>query len=294
MKARFLIALAPLALVSAGVYSNAAAQNGEPTPDCKMCGTWNAPQKPFRIYGNTYYVGVSLGAVLITSAQGAILIDGALNESAPLIADHIQALGFKLSDVKVILNSHAHYDHAGGLSQLQRLTGARMLASPWSAGVLKSGHNPADDPQFGALAPIAPVANVSELQDGEVVRVGPLSLTAHFTPGHTPGGTSWSWESCEGGKCLAMVYADNQTAVSAKGYRYSDHPDVLQTFTKSHAVIAGLPCDVQLAPHPEFSLQLAAMLKGSALTPDANACHVFADAARAGVAKRLADEKAGN
>ena len=287
MKKRFLLALAPLLLASGAV-----AQNGEPT-GCKLCSQWNSDHKPFRITGNTYYVGVGLGSVLITSDQGHILIDGALNESAPLIARHIQALGFKLSDVKVILNSHAHYDHAGGLAQLQRLTGARMLASPWSAGVLKSGHNPSDDPQFGALSNIAPVANISELKDGEVVKVGPLSLTAHFTPGHTPGGTSWTWASCEKGKCLNMVYADSQTAVSAPGYRYSDHPDVVANFTKNQAWFAGVPCDVLLSPHPEFSPQLDAMLKGGALNPDAAACRTFASAAKAGVEKQLADEKAG-
>jgi metallo-beta-lactamase class B len=287
MKQKFLLALAPLLLAS-----TASAQNGEPT-DCKLCSQWNTDHKPFRIYGNTFYVGLGLGSVLITSDQGHVLIDGALNESAPLIAAHIRALGFKLSDVKVILNSHAHYDHAGGLSQLQRLTGARMLASPWSAGVLKSGHNPADDPQFGALSNIAPVANVSELKDGEVVKVGPLALTAHFTPGHTPGGTSWTWEACENGKCLNMVYADSQTAVSALGYRYTDHPEVVGNFTKNQALFASLACDVLLAPHPEFSPQLDAMLKGGALAPDAKACRTFASAAKAGVEKRLADEKPG-
>ena len=285
---RILLALLPLLLASA-----ASAQNGEPTPNCPQCAKWNGPQKPFRVYGDTYYVGVGLSSILITSPGGDILIDGDLNESAPVIVDHIQALGFKLSDVKVILNSHAHYDHAGGLSQLQRLTGARMLASPWSAGVLRSGKNPSDDPQYGALAAIAPVANISELKDGEVVRVGSLALTAHFTPGHTPGGTSWAWTSCESGKCLNMVYADSQTAVSAKGYRYTDHPDVVQNFAKSQALIASLPCDVLLAPHPEFSPQLQPMLKGAPLAPDSNACRKFAEDARAGVEKRVADEKAG-
>jgi metallo-beta-lactamase class B len=283
--------LATLALLSLG--SVALAQDGQVTPNCPQCVTWNAPQKPFRIYGNTWYVGVGLSSILITGGQGDILIDGDLNETAPLIAEHIQSLGFKLSDVKVILNSHAHYDHAGGLSQLQHLTGARVMASPWSAGVLRSGKNPPDDPQYGALQPIAPVANVSELHDGEVVQLGPLALTAHFTPGHTPGGTTWTWQSCDGGKCLNMVYVDSQTAVSAKGYRYADHPALLQGFAKNQALIASLPCDVLLAPHPEFSPLLKNMREGGSFAPDANACRKFAEDARAGVEKRLADEKAG-
>src|SRR6185369_7959505 len=111
---------------------------------------WNIPQKPFKIYGNSYYVGThGLGSVLIASTAGHVLIDGALPESVPEIVAHIKELGFRVEDIKLIVSSHVHFDHAGGISELQRLSGARVAASPWSAAVLKSGTMGRDDPQFG-------------------------------------------------------------------------------------------------------------------------------------------------
>ncbi len=272
-----------------------AAQNGEVTPNCKSCAEWNTPHDPFRVYGNTFYVGTGqLSSILITSDKGDILIDGDLNESAPHIADHIKALGFKLSDIKLILNSHAHYDHAGGLSQLQRLTGARVLASPWSAALLKSGRDPKTDPQYGAVKPIAPVARVGVLKDGQVVHVGSLALTAHFTPGHTPGGTTWTWEACENTRCRNIVYADSLTAVSADGFHFTGSPAVAQ-FRKSFAVDKALSCDVLLTPHPGFSPVLDQMIKGEKpdLFADKGACAKLVDDSSAALDKRLAQEKAG-
>ena len=111
---------------------------------------WNRPQKPFKVFGNTYWVGTSsLGSVLVTSDAGHVLIDGALPESVPQIRDHIRELGFKVEDIKLILNTHDHYDHAGGIAELQRVSGARVAASAPSAAVLKTGMPEADDPQYG-------------------------------------------------------------------------------------------------------------------------------------------------
>ena len=160
-------------------------------PPCANCAVWNAPQKPFKLYANSYYVGPhGLGSVLITSDQGHALIDSGLPESAPEIAAHIRALGFRIEDIKLFLNSHVHHDHAGGIAELQKLSGAAVKASPSSAAVLKTGGIGADDPQFGTLAPIAPATNITTLADGEAVHLGTLALTAHFTPGHTAGGTT--------------------------------------------------------------------------------------------------------
>ena len=281
----------------------AAAQNGEPTPDCKDCATWNVAQKPFRVYGNTYYVGMgALSSILVTSDQGDILIDGDLNESAPQIADHIKALGFKPSDVKLILNSHAHYDHAGGIAQLQRLTGAAVKVSPWSARVFTTGLTQKDDPQYdGTLKPIAKVAHVSTLEDGETVHVGPLRLTAHFTPGHTGGGTTWTWASCEAGRCLNMVYADSLSTASAPDFKFSDNksdPGVLGQFDKSWALVAGLPCDILLTPHPDVSKTMERLARRDAGEKDAfvdsAACRDFVDQSRSDMQKHLAKEKAAN
>ena len=145
----------------AGVSASA---NAEP---CQQCATWNVTQAPFRLYGNAYYVGVhGLSSVLITSDSGHILIDGDLPESAPKIAASIRSLGFRVEDVKLILNTHVHYDHAGGLAELQRLSHARVAASALSAPVLKRGTSGPDDPQFGVLLPISKIlsrATLSEL-----------------------------------------------------------------------------------------------------------------------------------
>ena len=158
-------------------------------PPCPSCATWNAPQAPFHIYGNSYYVGThGLTAILVASDAGHVLLDADLPESVPQIVANVRDLGFRVEDVKLIVNSHVHFDHAGGIAELQHLSGARVVASEWSAAVLKAGGVATDDPQHGGIRGIAPVAHVETLHDGEVLRIGPLELAAHVTPGHTPGG----------------------------------------------------------------------------------------------------------
>ena len=126
-------------------------------PSCKNCAEWNKPNAPFRIFGDTYYVGPhGLSSVLITSAAGHILIDGDLPESAQLIVANIRSLGFRIEDVKLIVNSHVHFDHAGGIAELQRRSGARVVASKWSAAVLKQGGPGTGDPQYGSYSRILP------------------------------------------------------------------------------------------------------------------------------------------
>src|SRR6185436_11032524 len=203
---------------------------------------WNQPQKPFKVFGNTYWVGTrGLGAILITSDRGHILIDGALPESVPQIRDHIRELGFKLEDVRLLLNSHVHYDHAGGLGELQRLTGAHAAASAEAAKVLASGESGPDDPQYGLLPPIDRVKNVEVVRQGQILKVGSLMVMARMTPGHTPGGTSWSWKSCEGARCLDVVYADSLTPVSADGFKYSTSP-LAKAFEGSYARLETMRC----------------------------------------------------
>ncbi len=151
------------------------ASSAFPCPDCQA---WNKPQAPFRIYGNTYYVGPhGLSSILITSKSGHVLIDGALPESVTQIVSNIRSLGFRIEDVKLIVNSHVHFDHAGGIAELQRLTGARVVASEWSTAIMKKTEAGRGDPQYGALPPIAWVAHVRKLADGEMFRVGRISIT---------------------------------------------------------------------------------------------------------------------
>jgi metallo-beta-lactamase class B len=268
--------------------------------NCTLCKKWNEDQVPFRVFGNTWYVGVhGLSSILITSPQGDVLIDGDLEISPPEIENHIRKLGVHLGDIRLILNSHVHFDHAGGLAALQEATGAPVAASPWSAAVLKSGGVAKDDPQHGVLYPISPVARVRAVHDGETLHVGSIAITAHFTPGHTPGGTSWTWRSCEGSRCLNMVYADSLSPISAPDFKFSDkvhHPRVLAEFQRSFRVIASLPCDILMTPHPGRShtwRRLAERKAGNAdAFIDTSACKAYINAARKRLAGRLAKEQA--
>lgn len=269
------------------------------TPNCSHCAEWNAPQEPFRIYGNTYYVGPhGISSILITSPQGHILIDGAVAESAPQIAAHIRSLGFKLTDVKLILSTHIHFDHAGGIAELQRLTGATVMASPSSARVLSTGRVDPADPQFGELPPLDQVANVKVLKPGETVHVGPLALTSHPTPGHTPGGTSWTWASCEGNRCYNMVYADSVSAISADNFKFTHnntYTNVLQDFAKSFAFLNTVPCDVLITAHPEVADLWDRMEKRKSVTTpdplvDTGQCKALAENAKKQLDLRIAKE----
>jgi len=266
---------------------------------CKGCAEWNQPQRPFCIFGNTYYVGPhGLSAILITSPAGHVLIDGALPESAKLIAANIRALGFRIEDVKVILNSHVHFDHAGGIAELQKLSGARVMASEWSAAVMRKGGVGRGDPQFGAVTPIVPVKNVHVLHDGEKVTVGELSVTAHFTPGHTPGGTSWTWKSCEDKVCREVVYADSLTPVSAQGFRFTSsktYPHALDDFEKSFEFLETAPCEILITVHPEVSgLWDRVDARQRGITPDpminSAACRQLAELGRERLRQRIAEE----
>lgn len=258
---------------------------------------WTQPQAPFRIFGNTYYVGTrGVAAILITSDAGHVLVDVGLSEAATMIAANIRTLGFRVEDVELIVNSHIHYDHAGGIGALQRLSGARVAASPSSAAVFKSGRSGPDDPQYGILPPIEPVANVQVITDGESLRVGSLVVQAHFTGGHTPGGTSWTWRSCEESACLDMVYADSLTAVSADAFLFSrnkTYPQAVADFEKSFAFLRKTPCDVLLTPHPDASLmwnRIERRENGARQALADRQCPSYADRAEKQLRTRLARE----
>jgi metallo-beta-lactamase class B len=271
----------------------------DPPIDCGQCAAWNAPQAPFRVFGNTYYVGTAgLSAVLIASDNGLILLDGALPQSAPLIDQNIRALGFRTEDVRLIVNSHAHFDHAGAIAAIQRATGAVVASSPAGARALEQGTPVADDPQAGSSA-FPPVKAVRVVADGETLRAGTLAVTAHFTPGHTPGSTTWTWQSCEGSKCLNVVYADSLNSVSLPGFRFTGdatHPSRVESFRRSIAKVAALPCDILLSVHPEFSQmsrKLALRTKDPNTNPfvDTSACRMYAEAAAKSLGRRIAEER---
>lgn len=282
-----------VALIPALATAQTATDSARRAQECPKCAEWNAPQAPFRIFGNTYYVGTrGLASILVTSPRGDVLIDGELPESAPLILAHIRALGFKLEDVKVILNTHAHYDHAGGIAGLQAATGAEVDASPWSAAIIQRGRTDDRDPQYGIALSFPPAHNVRTIKDGQVVRVGDLSLTAHFTGGHTPGGTTWTWRACEGDRCLDIVYADSQSPVSKDGFLFSrstTYPTAVADFEHSFKVLESLSCDILITPHPEQSQFWQRVASGGLV--DREACRRYAGGMRKQLADRLATER---
>ena len=152
---------------------------------CPKCAEGNAPQEPFPIFSNTYYVGThGISSILLTSPRGHMLIDGSLY-AAPQIVGHIRQLGVNIEDVKWIGNSHVPFDHSGSLAELQRLSGAQVAASRWSADVLTKTGVGKGDPQFRDQRPTPLVHDAHVLKDGETLHVGSLAISAHFTPGHT-------------------------------------------------------------------------------------------------------------
>jgi metallo-beta-lactamase class B len=205
---------------------------------------WNQPVKPFQIIGNVYYVGAAnVSSFFIRTPAGAILLDGGLPETAPLIENNIAALGFSIKDVKLLLNSHAHFDHCGGLAELKKASGARLIASAGDAPVLNTA--------VGGAAPFPPVHVDRIIGDGGTVRLGGATLTAHLTPGHTKGCTTWSMPVTDSGKTYQVVFYCS-TSVVDKLVNNSNYPNIVADYERSFAALKKMPCDVFLAPHAGF------------------------------------------
>ena len=260
---------------------------------CKDEGDWAEATAPRHVFGNTWYVGsCGISAILVTSPEGHILIDGATEAAADGIARSIEASGHRVRDVRVILNTHEHFDHAGGIARLQHLSGAQVFARQAALPVLRSGRSERNDPQHLELKPFPAVPGAGLVADDGVVQVGPLSVQVHATPGHAPGSTSFSWRSCAGTNCRQVVYADSVSALADGEYLYRDHPDYGTAFKAGMQALAGIePCDILLTPHPLAS-NLFARMDGTAALVDRDACRRYAAAARDRLDRRLADEAA--
>jgi metallo-beta-lactamase class B len=266
---------------------------------CKGRDGWSDAAPPARIYGNTYYVGTcGISVLLVTSKKGHVLIDGATDEAVPSILANIRALGFNPRDVRFIVGSHEHLDHMGGFAALKAATGAKLLVSAAARPVVETGKTDADDPQFGIIPDMKPVPvdgiltyqpEPGMIITGEPTRV--MSLTPHPTPGHTSGGTSWTWQSCEGAKCATFAYIDSLTAVSADTYRFTAHPDRVAPFRETFDRVEKLPCDILVTPHPSFS-DLFERLRGTKPLTDGAACRTLVQAMRKRLDDRLAKERA--
>lgn len=262
--------------------------------DCGPCDAWNQPQEPIPVAANSWYVGVAgLSAVLVDTGGGLVLIDGGLPQSAPLIDANIRALGFRPEDIAFILVSHVHYDHVGGIAALQRLSGATVLTGEPAVAALESGALLPDDPQYDPAASesrFPAVQNLRPVGDRESIDVGDVTFTGHRTPGHTPGGMTWTWQSCAAGGCRHVVYADSLSPISVHGYRFSDGRAATQ-LRDSAARIAGLPCDIFLSNHPVF-FDMATKLKSDDAEPFMNRgeCRSYANRALRRLERRLQEE----
>ena len=226
---------------------------------------WNQPVEPFRIIGNIYYVGVTgVASYLIATPKGHVLLDGGFAESALIIEKNIASLNFRVQDVKYLLNSHAHYDHCGGLAALKRASGAQMVAARADAEVLESGRQK----NYSIPDSLFPRVKVDRLiGDGETVELGGATLTAVLTPGHAKGCTTWTMRAQELGKTYEVVF---YCSTSVPGYPLVDnprYPEIVSDYEQSFTRLRQLPCDVFLAPHGSFFHLMekrAEMAKGGA------------------------------
>lgn len=210
--------------------------------------SWNQPVEPFRIAGNLYYVGASdIASYLVATPEGHILLDGGFVETVPLIRESVKKLGFRIEDVKILLNTHAHYDHAGGLAGLKKLTGAKLHASAADAPALARGGK--DDPLFGDQFLFPPVKPDRLVKDGDTVTLGGSTLTAHLTPGHTAGCTTWTMKA--GGLNAVIVCSTSVLPMMKLGAEPS-YPGIAEDYARTFRTLRALPCDLFLAAHGSF------------------------------------------
>lgn len=254
---------------------------------------WLRPVTPVRIHGDTYYVGFgSLSIVLIRTSAGLVLIDGALPQSVAAVEANLHKLGFDIKDVRAIFNTEAHFDHSGGIAALARDSGADVMASEIGAETLRRGRVREDDPQSGEIDDFPAVTRVRAMRDGETWTLGGTTITAHATPGHTPGSMSWSWVSCEQSRCLNVVFGASLNAVSGKAYQFGNaaHPTALANFRNSIARVGALPCDILVTAHPDHSGLEQKLASGAVVDPQA--CRNYAMKYAEKLEARLAKEAA--
>jgi metallo-beta-lactamase class B len=215
---------------------------------------WLEPFPPFQIAGNLYYVGSrDLASYLITTSQGNILINSDLEGNVPLIKASIEKLGFKFSDTKILLISHAHFDHDAGSATVKKLTGAKYMVMDADVPVVESGGG--TDFQYGRTPAnrYAPAKVDRILHDGDEVRLGGAILVAHLTPGHTKGCTTWTMKVTENGKTYNIVIVGSPNV--NPGYKLVDneaYPQIAQDYESMFKVLKSLPCDIFLGAHGSY------------------------------------------
>jgi len=212
---------------------------------------WNEPTEPFKIIGNVYYVGTNgLASYLITSPQGHILVDTVMPESTSQIKGSIEKLGFKITDIKYLLNTHAHIDHTGGLAEMKQASGGQLVAGEADKALLEGGYYPGAREEAALNFP--PVKVDRTVREGDTVTVGDVTLTAHETPGHSPGCTSWTFNVKDGDATRSILIFCSGTVALNRLVTNPTYPGIVTDYRTTFARAKDMKPDVLLAPHPEM------------------------------------------
>ena len=293
-----IVAFAALALaLPAAAGGNNVSDTSIPTREdwldtCTDWDEWEKPGPPYKIFANTYYVGTcGISAILITGSDGHILIDSGTEAGADIVAANIQSLGIALTDIRVLLHSHEHFDHVGGLAKLQRMTGADVITSVGAFGTIATGHLSKDDPQHGMHQPMTPVIVTGTVDNGDNVEGGDILLEAIATPGHTLGALSWYWMDCDGAVCARIVYADSLSPVSSDNYRFSEHAEYLERYRLGLERLGKVECEILLTPHPSSSEMPERLASAQGLLGRTQ-CASYAEQINSRLNKRLRGEEA--
>lgn len=284
-----LLTTATALLIAAGNIPTPAADDPMIRP---IVGTrtaeWLAPRTPSPVYGNTYLVGFAgLNVALIDTGRGLILVDGALPQAAPAILENVRRLGRDPREIRYILSTEPHFDHAGALAALARETGATVLASRRAAAGLRSGRLAADDPQHSLGHSFYPVTRVRVVRDRQPIRLGNTVVVPYYTPGHTAGSVSWGWRACEDKICRDIVFAASLNPVSGNEYRFSarENREVINALRRSQDLFDRLPCDILISSHPGPEHLERGHSQGK------GACRAYAARSRQALSERLTEER---
>ena len=232
---------------------------------------WNKPTEPFRIIDNVYYVGTDgLASYLITSPQGHILVDTVMPEATSQIKASIEKLGFKVNDIKYLVNTHAHIDHTGGFAEMKQVSGAQMVAGEADKPLLEGGYYPGQREETVLQFP--PVKVDRTVREGDKVTVGDVTITARETPGHSPGCTSWEFSVKDGDATRSVLIFCSGTVALNRLVTNPTYPGIVADYRKTFARAKDMKVDVLLAPHPEMyrMADKRAMLADGAPNPFVN------------------------
>nr|AIA12592.1 L1_beta_lactamase [uncultured bacterium] len=263
-----------------------------------VSSSWTARVKPYQVMGNIYYVGTEdLSSFLVTSSEGHVLIDTGVEQNAAAVLDNIRALKFDLKDIRIILTTQAHYDHVGAHARVKQESGARVLVAAADAPIVSSGGE--GDYLFGPEYHYPPAKVDGLVKDGDVVRLGPIALTAHLTPGHTKGATTWTMtvKDAAGREHSAVFLGSTSVNPGTKLVNNEKYPTIEADYKRAFAVERALRCEVFLAAHASLfngaeKAAAAAAGKGDAAFIDPDGCRAAIDRSQKAFDEELVKQRA--